>query len=36
LEEWYEDFPEVPDEDVIALLSHAADSRVLGGATEQS
>jgi putative phosphoribosyl transferase len=26
LDEWYEDFPEVSDEDVIALLSRAADS----------
>jgi predicted phosphoribosyltransferase len=26
LDEWYEDFPEVPDEDVIALLARAADS----------
>jgi putative phosphoribosyl transferase len=24
LDEWYEDFPEVPDQDVIALLSQAA------------
>jgi predicted phosphoribosyltransferase len=25
LDEWYEDFAEVPDQDVIALLSHATD-----------
>jgi putative phosphoribosyl transferase len=26
LDEWYEDFPEVPDQDVIALLSHTDHS----------
>jgi putative phosphoribosyl transferase len=26
LDEWYEDFPEVSDQDVIVLLSRAADS----------